>query len=74
MHNEFEEWWKETLAAPESAIGVDKDFAKWIWLEATRRADKNVRLECVEICDKIRVRDIHSWECAELIRATILEE
>lgn len=40
--------------------------------ESARRADRNARIKCAEICDRLKYSE--AWECAEEIRATMPEE
>lgn len=75
MMDEFEEWWRSEFVGPGSAIGVDKEFARRIWLESARRADKRAREECEEICARLRSRDycVDVRKVEREIRATIPE-
>lgn len=48
MDEEFERWWKCEFIGPGSAIGVDKEFAKRVWIESARRAKRAAWKECAE--------------------------
>lgn len=78
MNEEFNEWLASAYPPTRPLNGAEAFWIKAAWLEATRRADRNARLECAEIC-----RDIYrNYECSHIgadlceqsIRATIPED
>ena len=75
--DEFDEW-----ATLQGYIPGFNSYchAKKAWLESARRADRQAREECAEICDKIGSTEKSEHgryiaaECASAIRDTIAEE
>lgn len=77
---EFDTFWNKFVSEKRDIGLSGYSYGLEMWLESARRADRQAREECAEICDKIGSTEKSEHgryiaaECASAIRDTIAEE